>query len=312
MVTVHKDRQLEFVGWYTLLPSSGPRPIVLPIHSQILESWNESALLLAFHPEQVLEHSVGGKLPLTVYESSFEVEGEQADGEDRKMDDGDGSTLRLKFREVPYSVETDETEMISMNYVAGGGGSAAVAREDRALSVESTGKGKRRLVENEEAQDAGEEEEHTNLSRSEDEMLSSLTAKANAVKMLQSRINLLIEYLERLPPSFVSGEAGAMDTDNAEHTTPSAVVLRQIQALVARLDLVIPSDSESFAKEVQSETNDVRMIDMLAGIIRSVDNARDVGKKFGVVDAAAKIHHRRAAHDMVAGGFGPGSSDLMM
>ncbi|KAJ4149813.1 hypothetical protein NW754_001246 [Fusarium falciforme] len=152
MITVHKDRQLDFVGWYTLLPSSGPTPTILPIHNQILEGWNESAVLLGFHPEQVLDHSVGGRLPLTIYESNYEVDDPRADnndGEDKKMDDGE-PTLKLKFRELPYSVETDETEMISMNYVAGSGGNAAAAapkEEKPSLSVESNGKGKRRLVE---------------------------------------------------------------------------------------------------------------------------------------------------------------------
>lgn len=314
MVTVHKDRQLELVGWYTLLPPSGPTPTVLPIHTQILESWNESALLLGFHPQQVLEHTVGGKLPLTIYESNFEVDTDQ-DGEDKKMDDGERS-LKLKFREAPYSVETDETEMISMNYIAeGGGNAAAVAAKEAAPSrtIETNDKGKRRLVENDGEEAAeGAEGRQGALSRDEDEMLSSLTAKANAVKMLQSRIDLLVAYLERLPPSFLNGEAqdaSAMETD---HTTPSPTVLRQIQALVSRLDLVIPSDSESFQKEMLAETNDVHMIDLLTSIIRGVDKARGVGSKFGVIDSATKLQHRRG-HDAQASYSGlHGGGDLML
>lgn len=279
---------------------------------QILESWNESALLLGFHPQQVLQHTVGGKLPLTIYESNFEVDTDQ-DGEDKKMDDGENS-LRLKFREVSYSVETDETEMISMNYIAEGGGNAAkVAAKEAAPSrtIETNDKGKRRLVEN--VGDETAEGAQASLNRDEDEMLSSLTAKTNAVKMLQSRIDLLVAYLERLPPSFLNGttqDASAMETD---HTTPSATVLRQIQALVSRLDLVIPSDKESFEKEILAETNDVHMIDLLTSIISGVDNAHGVGSKFGVIEAASKQLQHRRGHDASASyGNMHSGGDLML
>lgn len=299
VITVHKDRQLDLVGWYTLLPSAGPTSTILPIHNQILQGWNESAILLGFHPEQVLDHSVGGKLPLTVYESNYEVDDPKADndGEDKKMDDGE-PTLKLKFKELPYSVETDETEMISMNYVAASGGIAAAAapREDKpSLSIESNGKGKRRLVESqdEENKDISQEDDIA-LTPEEDEMIAALTAKANAIKMLQSRIHLLATYLERLPPSYINGDAvdpGSMETD---YITPSSTVLRQIQALVSRLDLVIPSDRTSFEREMLHEANDVNLVRLLNGIVQNLGQARDVGKKFHVVETA-KAAHRRGA-----------------
>ncbi|CAJ0549063.1 Ff.00g026760.m01.CDS01 [Fusarium sp. VM40] len=300
MTTVHKDRQLDLVGWYTLLPSSGPTPTILPIHNQILTGWNESALLLGFHPEQVVDHSVGGKLPLTIYESNYEVDDPKADndGEDKKMGDGE-PLLKLKFRELPYSVETDETEMISMNYVAASGGNATAAapKDDKpSLSIESNGKGKRRLVESQDednTKDSVQEEEIT-LTPEEDEMIAALTAKANAIKMLQSRINLLTTYLERLPPAYLdpnSFDPSSMDADN---TIPSVTVLRKIQALVSRLDLVIPSDRASFDREMLHEANDVNLVRLLNGIVQNLGQARDVGRKFHVVETA-KASNRRGA-----------------
>jgi COP9 signalosome complex subunit 6 len=299
MITVHKDRQLDLVGWYTLLPSSGPTSTILPVHNQILQGWNESAILLGFHPEQVLDHSVGGKLPLTIYESNYEVDDQKHDndGEDKKMDDGE-PTLKLKFKELPYTVETDETEMISMNYVAASGGSAAAAvpKEDKpSLSIESNGKGKRRLVESQDGEKDAAQEDEVALTPEEDEMIAALTAKANAIKMLQSRLHLLTTYLERLPPSYVNGDAtdpSSMDTD---YTTPSPTVLRRIQALVSRLDLVIPSDKPSFEREMLHEANDVNLVRLLNGIVQSLGQARDVGKKFHVAEAAKATHRRGAA-----------------
>lgn len=307
VVTVHKERRLELVGWYTLLPVSGPTLSILPIHSQIVEGWNESAVLLGFHPEEALNHSVGGKLPLTIYESTYEVDDvkNDQDGEDKKMDDGE-SALRLKFRELPYSVETDETEMISMNYVAAGGGSASAAasKDERpSRSVESNGKGKRRLVESdiEETKRQAQQEADDVLTREEEEIVASLTAKANAIKMLHSRIRLLTTYLERLPPSFVNGErcdADSMETDN---TVPSMTILRQMQALVSRLGLVIPSDKEAFDHETLQQSNDVHLLVLLNTVMQSLSQAREVGKKSSIVESS-KHNMRRAPADAFPGG----------
>lgn len=308
---MHKDRHLDLVGWYTLLPTTGPSSNILPIHNQILEGWNESAILLGFHPEEVLEHSVGGKLPLTIYESNYEVDDPKADqdGEDKKMDDGE-ATLKLKFRELPYSVETDETEMISMNYVAGAGGSAAAAttkEEKPARSVESNGKGKRRLIESDEDKRDAMTGDDTALTGEEDEMISALTAKANAIKMLHSRIRLLTAYLERLPPSFVDGGKTDPETMETDHTIPSLTVLRQVQALVSRLDLVIPSNEAAFEKEMLHETNDVHLVELLNGIMQSVKEAREVGKKFSIVEVA-KLGNRPLDPLVPRGGEARGGS----
>ncbi|PHH76014.1 hypothetical protein CDD80_1879 [Ophiocordyceps camponoti-rufipedis] len=305
MMTVHKERQLDLVGWYTLLPTSGPTPSVVPIHKQILQQWNESALLLGFHPEEALKHSVGGKLPLTIYESNYEVDdsaGGGAEGdEDKRMDDGETAALKLKFREVPYSVETDDTEMISMNYIAGAGGNAstvsgtASTKEDRpARSVESNGKGKRRLVESE-ADDTAKSLPDADevLTHDEEKTLATLTAKANAIKMLHARLRLIATYLERLPPTPPPTTAeDSMDTDS---TTPSLPILRQIQALVTRLDLVIPSDSEAFAAESLQQANDVQLMDLLNSVMQAVGKTREVGRQSAVVENGKAVGRRGPA-----------------
>lgn len=298
MKLVHKDRQLDLVGWYTLLPADGPTSNILPIHTQLLRGYNESAILLGFHPQEAVSHSVGGKLPLTIYESNYEVDeikGEH-DGEDKKMDDGE-PTLKLKFREINYSVETDETEMISMNYIAGSGGNAmasATKGEKTAVpSAESNGKGKRKLGEEEGTELDRTPVEDVSLSREDDELLAALTAKANAIKMLHSRIQLLITYLKGLPPAF-DGTAPKPEDENmnADATTPSHTVLRQIQALVSRMDLVIPSNEEAFNKELLHESNDVHLIGLLNNLMQSVGEAKKVGKRFDIVEKARTSRSR--------------------
>lgn len=129
---VHKEPALDLVGWFTTAPATGPELQHVPIHQQIIHDFNETAVLLAFHPADVLAGpSQGGKLPLTIYESVYEgtqgagkAVSHETDG-DRSMDiDSSEGPLGLKFRELPYTVETGEAEMISVDFVARGGGNA--------------------------------------------------------------------------------------------------------------------------------------------------------------------------------------------
>ena len=138
---------------------SGPRDVHVPIHRQILRSYNESAVLVAFHPSLAVDGATtGGKLPLTIYESAYETDGHRA-AEDaaKRMDvegEGDAGQMSLRFRELPYSIDTGEAEMISVDFVARGGGNASAvngeAKSTAAVvdspSVEGKGKGKESAV----------------------------------------------------------------------------------------------------------------------------------------------------------------------
>ncbi|KAG5922140.1 hypothetical protein E4U42_005589 [Claviceps africana] len=296
MITVHKDRNLDFVGWYTLVPPAGPQSINLPIHKQILDNWNDSAIILGFHCSEAGAKAAAGKAPATMYETIYEVDGRkpgEQDGEDKTMQDGEEATLQLRFRQVPYSIETDETELISMNYVAAGSGTAtsssAGAKEDR--SLQGKGKGKRRLGEPEGDEPEGQaiDDGAVELTREEDEMIAALTTKANALKMLHSRIRLLITYLECLPSSFVDGQTGSPTTQDTEttttQTTPSHPILRQIRALVNRLNLVVPANKKDFEAEMEREANNVNLINLMNNIMQSMSDARQVGRNFSIVDS---------------------------
>lgn len=156
--TVHKEpKQLDLVGWFTLGSANGPSPDLLPIQNRISELYTETPLLLLFHPSEALsEATAAGKLPLTIYEPVHE----SASGlNDKAMDiDGAPQTKEIKFRELVYSVETGEAEMIAVDSVARGGGNAtAVEKESTStpkISPElnlKKGKGKQKEQPKEEA-----------------------------------------------------------------------------------------------------------------------------------------------------------------
>jgi len=135
---VYKSPQLDLVGWYTLGSTSGPEQRHLPLQMQLQTEYNlESAILLLFHPDMVAESSgSAGKLPLTLYETVWTSDSSmEVDGADRNQS--------LKFRELRYSVESSEAEMIGVDFVARGGGNATAVEASKAKD-ENKGKGKAR------------------------------------------------------------------------------------------------------------------------------------------------------------------------
>lgn len=283
---MHKDQKLDLVGWYTLMTRAGPTPDILPTHAAMLEQ-NDACLLLGFHPDELAHTSVGAKLPLSIYESNYEAD--DHDGEDQKMGGEDTAALKLKFRELQYAVEAGDAEMISMDFVARGGGNATaidqkVERQPEADDKRGT---KRRNVGGAAKEAAAQD---VVLSREEEEMISSLTAKANAIKMLQSRIQLIHKYLDQLPESYKTGDHTATNPDMADADTPSAPpstpILRQIQALVSRLDLVVPSDEKAFHEELLREKNDVRLVELLNGVLQGSLGADEMNRKARIIDGA--------------------------
>ncbi|MCJ1385171.1 hypothetical protein MMC17_008292 [Xylographa soralifera] len=312
---VHKEPALDLVGWWTTCPESGPGPEMLALQHVIMNRYNEAALLLAFHPSSVLGGgNVGGKLPLTIYESAFESSGGDQ-GKEMQVDGEEG--LELKFRELSYEVVTGEAEMISVDFVARGGGNATavdgtVKKSGKAQASQTplgeksdvNGKGKGKAVRKETAP-AGDA---SGLTPEDEELIASLTTRANATRMLQSRISLLKSYLERLPPSYLNTASPSpseltTQTPSPDHTEISHPILRALLALTARLPLLTPADHASFVKESQAEKSDVSLVALLGSLGRSIQDAKGLGTKFGVVEAA-KLGGRKGGY----GGMGMGMS----
>jgi COP9 signalosome complex subunit 6 len=277
---VHKVPALDLVALFTLGPASGPQPAHLPVLKQACNlTGSDNIMLLLFHPELV-DNLQGGKLPISLYESVEEVENDQ---------------VHVRFKELAYEVETGDAERIGVDFVAKGGGAAtAVSKADPAagtggsVSKDSRAKGKGKGK-------AREEEIETTgtissvLSPEDDELISSLQAKVNAIKMLNERINLIRTYLTSLSPSYLtdasSSKLAAEDTNFQ--------ILRSAQSMLSRLPLLTPPVGEESADVSASsgglrsggemEKQDVHLTSLLASLTRSVAEAQSMGAKFGVL-----------------------------
>ncbi|KAL2256837.1 hypothetical protein VTK26DRAFT_1042 [Humicola hyalothermophila] len=331
MKLVHKSPMLDLVGWYALVPKTGPTALHVPIYRQIL-TFNESAVLLGLHIEDIVSPAAGDPLPITIHEANIEAEADQMEHDGPKE-----AEMVLRFRKLPYITDTGEAEMIAMQYVREGGANATADNNekhileqfDKKIAVDD-GKGKRRAVAYDDSSKsktgaAVTAEQPTNpdanLTRSEAEYMSALQSKYNAIKMMKSRLDLITAYLQRLPPDFTAGKLTSADAaavaraSNGQYTAPSNTIIRQIQALVTNAALVSPTTSAAIPPstgsattttttllqaDVQRETNDVHLISLLADLVSSVNEVRETGKKFAVFEQAR--HSRQAA----GGGGGGG------
>ena len=126
-------------------------------------------------------------------------------------------------------------------------------------------------------------------------VITSLTARANAIKMLHTRIQLLKSYITSLPPSYLTTSSPPDDSTSAASSYQTEInhpILRSIQALLSRLPLLLPPDQAAFEQERLAEKSDVSLVDLLGNISKSVQDTREMGRKFGIIEQARQTAKR--------------------
>ena len=122
--------------------------------------------------------------------------------------------------------------------------------------------------------------------------------------MLQSRLHLLKSYLSNLPPSHLSDSSLPVTPATADTPPIPYSNLRAILALTARLPLLVPSSTSGFSDEQAAEHSDVALVALLGGIGKSVQEAKDLGRVFSVVESGRKEARK-------GGGAGGGGMTMM-
>ena len=319
---VHKVPALDLVAVFMLGSVNGPVDAHAGLVKQVQTlTSTDSLMLLLFHAELV-DQLQGGKLPITLYESVEEQHEGASDGE-------------IKFRELAYEVETGEAEMIGVDFVATGGGNAtAVPKADTTAAPSSTqeagsskdkdkdkktkGKGK---AKDQAGEDADSENATSALSAEDEELIASLTAKSNAIKMLNTRLNLIRSYLQTLPPSYLTD---ASSTEAPAGTT-NYTLLRSINAMLSRLPLLAPPtmtsetttqdavlQPSSLTSAAEKEKQDVHLSTLLATLTRSISEAQTMGMKFSIVNREKTAKERSPFGTRGRGGMGFGDESALL
>ncbi|KAF1812513.1 hypothetical protein P152DRAFT_458352 [Eremomyces bilateralis CBS 781.70] len=280
---VYPSPQLDLVGWFGLGLPSGPALYHSVIQDQFQHRLgHDNALLLLFHPTAVGEPELAmGKLPVSVYEGVVI-------NEPNAMDvDGGDRAKGLRFRGLECAIETSEAEMIAIDFVAKGGGNATAVERPNEPASESSGKGKGKALSVDDLVNGAEQAPEVQLSPAEEDLISSLTAKLNASKMLHQRISLLGSYVSSLPPSYLTDPSLPIQTSSdpeTDQTLPNHQILRSISGLIRRLPILPPPSTVEFQREVSEQRTDVTLLDLLAKVTESINESREMGKKVAAVE----------------------------
>jgi len=217
---------------------------------------------------------------------------------------GESPQLVLRFKELPYSIETGEAEMISVDFVARGGANASVTNGTSTQPPQKSTKGKSKesnAVHTPQSNGTSHETDTDILSPEDEELIATLTAKANAIQMLHQRISLLKTYLTSLPPCYLNTSPPLPSSDPSSSTTPisphpqvSHPILRSISSLLARLPLLTPAlptdedthdaSSLSLSQEAARERSDVALVSLLGSLGQTIKDAQEMGRKAGIVE----------------------------
>ena len=267
---------------------------------------------------------------MTIYETLFENEQK---AQDDAMQIDRQAEVGLKFRSIPYTIETDEAEMIAVDYVAKGAGNAgAVSGETgRASPTDSQDKkGKKKVVDLPDSKVSPDTnlEKPSSLSPEEEDRIAALTTRLSSVQMLRSRLSTLSTYLNSLPPSTLSDPTSQSPIEDIH--LPH---LRNIKALTTRLSLLTshpdpslptpksspityhpqapPTDPLIHAQKIQN--NDVNLTSLLAALGQDVQALTELGRKFAIVESEKQASAKQAgAQHPAFMGFGSGMDDSVL
>ena len=137
-----------------------------------------------------------------------------------------GGNARMLFVKLPYTLATEEAERIGLDHVA-------------RISTSTD----------------------SDTSRAQD----TLMAQHSAIKMLASRVKLVLEYVR------------AVERGELEHNHE---IMRQVRALSHRLPVL---ESERFRPEFFTQCNDVALITLLGTVMKSANNLNQFVNMFNTV-----------------------------
>ena len=144
-------------------------------------------------------------------------------------------------------------------------------------------------------------------------MISFLGSRANAIKMLQSRLSLLKSYLKNLPPSYLTD--ASLPAGDIPSASPNQKIshptLRSLLALTSRIPHLQPADTAAFARDQSAERSDVAIVSLLGSLGRSVAEAKELGRTFGTVELGKSQGKKADRFPALAGGMPPGMGMAM-
>lgn len=258
--------------------------------------------MLAIHPNEFnTMDGAKAKLPVSVYEGITEGDLPVSDGA-MQVDGSEAASLR--FRSLRFIIDTDEAEMIAINYVAKGAGSAAAVTQAPQTAPKKSEEAQESSNKSSTEQKEAAPSKGPTLSPEEEDQIAGLTTRLNSIKMLQERLQVMSQLVESVPPSYLSDQTVSLSPDSP--STEHLAQLRNIQALLTRLSLLTPvgkAESESLAQAGRAQANDVALTSILSMLGQDIQGLSELGRKFMTVEQS-KSAKSKSKGGFSQGGFG--------
>ena len=120
-------------------------------------------------------------------------------------------------------------------------------------------------------------------------VIANLSTRLSAVKILQSRLQLIQAYLSQ-----ISQDQSADSSVRLSHT-----LIRNIYSLLVHLSVINPSTSDAFSFESLSQANDVALIGLLGSLSEGVQQMREMGKRWAVTRAVRQNNASQEMHSVM-------------
>lgn len=114
-------------------------------------------------------------------------------------------------------------------------------------------------------------------------VISALSTKADAIRMLQTRLETITTFLNSQPASYLT------DASISPAPGPDHEILRIVQTLTASLTLTSPSGLAGYSKDTEQAKTDGKLLELLAQLTQNVG----IVKSLGTHHAAADSRKRR-------------------
>jgi COP9 signalosome complex subunit 6 len=108
-----------------------------------------------------------------------------------------------------------------------------------------------------------------------------LQTKYNAIKMLRERLALITNYLKSQPASYLTDSKIKPGTINPQ---PNYEILRAINALAGRLQVMSLEDLLGLQKEVEKTRTDAELVNLLSSLTQNVIDVKLLGKHWQMIE----------------------------
>ena len=107
--------------------------------------------------------------------------------------------------------------------------------------------------------------------------------------MFRARLNLIAKYVANLPPAPINDHSSMVDAGSKfenlrwrKNTETNHSLLRQIEAMITKMELIDPPDSEALKAERSAQEVDAMVVVLIGAVANSMSKLAEMNQKYNV------------------------------